>query len=194
VGMFEADAPIWQARLILTPFETAADLFNESGWATDLLVWCRPGYAEQLRSAVRHALASSRVRPNITTPAGLEARVPRHILRPAGIVNLHFVLAFTVGILVVLVTSGIGLSERRREIGILKATGWQTDEVLLRALVESFLLSVAGASLALVLAGIWLKALNGYGIAGLFLTGADLSPALAVPSRLAPVPALLGFV
>jgi len=194
VGVFEADAPIWQARLILTPFETAADLFNESGRATDLLVWCRPRYEEQLRSAIRHAIVSSRVRPRITTRGELEALLPRDLLHRAGIFNLHFVLVFTVGILVVLVTSGIGLSERRREIGILKATGWQTDEVLLRAFVESSLLSLAGVSLALVLAGIWLKVLNGYGIAGLFLTGADLSPAFAVPSRLTPVPALLGFV
>jgi ABC-type antimicrobial peptide transport system permease subunit len=36
--------------------------------------------------------------------------------------------------------------------------------------------------------------LNGYWIAGLFLAGADVSPAFAVPSRLAPVPALLAFV
>jgi ABC-type antimicrobial peptide transport system permease subunit len=94
----------------------------------------------------------------------------------------------------VLVTSGVGLAERRREIGILKATGWQTDELLLRGLGESFLLSLAGASLALLLAGVWLKIFNGYGIAGLFLAGADLAPAFAVPSRFAPVPALLAFV
>src|SRR5262249_41024757 len=99
-----------------------------------------------------------------------------------------------VGILVILVTSGVGLAERRREIGILKATGWQTDEVLLRGLVESFLLSLAGASLALVLAGAWVQGFHGHGLAGLFLEGSSFSPAFMVPSRFAPVPALLAFV
>jgi ABC-type lipoprotein release transport system permease subunit len=194
VGIFEADAPLWQARMILTPFETAADLFNESGRATDLLVSCRPGYGDEVRWAILNAGTMGGVRPKVTSRADLEALLPRDILHREGIFNLHFVLAFVVGILVVLVTSGVGLAERRREIGILKATGWQTDELLLRGLVESFLLSLAGASLALVIAGVWVKGFNGYGIAGLFLTGADLSPAFAVPNRFAPVPALLAFV
>jgi ABC-type lipoprotein release transport system permease subunit len=194
VGVFEADAPLWQARLILTPFETAAALFNESGRATDLLVSCRPGYAEQLRSNIERSLILGRTKPRVTSRDDLNALLPRDMLHREGIFNLHFVLVFVVGILVVLVTAGVGLAERRREIGILKATGWQTDEVLLRGLVESFLLSLAGASLALVLAGLWLKVFNGYWIAGLFLTGADAWPAFTVPCRLAPVPALLAFV
>ena len=97
-------------------------------------------------------------------------------------------------ILVILVTSGIGLTERRREIGILKATGWQTDELLLRGLTESFLLSLSGAALALVLSAAWLKLFNGFGIAGLFMAGTGMRPAFAVPSRFTPVPALLAFV
>ena len=194
VGVFEADAPLWQARLILTPFETAAALFNESERATDLLVSCRPGYAEQVRNSIVRSLNPGSTKPRVTSREDLEALLPRDILHREGIFNLHFVLIFVVGILVVLVTSGVGLAERRREIGILKATGWQTDEVLLRGLVESLLLSLAGASLALVLAGLWLKVFNGYWIAGLFLAGADVSPAFDVPCRLAPVPALLAFV
>jgi ABC-type lipoprotein release transport system permease subunit len=194
VGVFEADAPLWQARLMFTAFETAAALFNDSGRATDLLVSCRPGYAEQVRTAIERDEALARIRPQVTSRADLEALLPRNILHREGIFSLHFVLAFVLGILVVLVTSGVGLAERRREIGILKATGWQTDEVLLRGLVESFLLTLAGASLALVLAGVWLKVFNGYGIAGLFLSGSSFTPAFAVPSRFAPVPALLAFV
>jgi ABC-type lipoprotein release transport system permease subunit len=193
VGVFEADAPLWQARLMFTPFDTAA-LFNDSGRATDLLVSCRPGYEEQVRAAIARDETLARIRPRVTSRSDLEALLPRDILHREGIFSLHFVLAFTVGILVILVTSGIGLAERRREIGILKATGWQTDEVLLRGLVESFLLSLAGASLALVLAGAWLKVFNGYGLAALFLEGSSFSPAFIVPSRFAPVPALLAFV
>src|SRR5262249_26260871 len=112
----------------------------------------------------------------------------------SGVFSLHFLLAFVVGILVLLVTSGFGLSERRREIGILKATGWQTDEVLLRGLVESLAVSLAGACVALLLAWVWLRAFNGYGVAGFFLPGVGVSPDFRVPYRLTPVPALLAFV
>jgi ABC-type antimicrobial peptide transport system permease subunit len=98
------------------------------------------------------------------------------------------------GILVLLVTSGLGLSERRREIGILKATGWQTDEILLRGLVESFCLSLAGACLALLLAWVWLRVFNAWGVAAFFLAGVSAAPDFAVPFRLTPVPALLAFV
>jgi ABC-type lipoprotein release transport system permease subunit len=194
VGMFETDAPLWQARLMLTPFETAAAIFNESGRATDLLVYCRSGYEEHVRAAIWRADALARIQPKVTSRSDLEILLPRDILHRKGIFSLHFVLAFVVGILVVLVTSGVGLAERRREIGILKATGWQTDEVLVRGLVEGYLLSLAGASLALVLAGVWLKLLNGYGLAGLFLNGSSIAPSFTVPSRFDGVPALVGFV
>src|SRR5205085_3928650 len=122
--------------------------------------------------------------------ADLEVLLPRGLWHREGIFNLHFVLAFAIGIPVVLVTSGLGLSERRREIGILKATGWQTDEILLRGLVESLLLSLAGAALALILAFVWLKGLNGYWIAGVFLAGVETAPSFPVPCRITPLPVL----
>src|SRR5262249_41800186 len=116
------------------------------------------------------------------------------IAHRGGIFNLHFVLAFAVGIPVILVTSGLGLSERRREVGILKATGWQTDEVLLRNAVESFALSLAGACNAILLAFAWLQWLNGYWIASIFLNGIDVVPAIRVPFRISPIPVLFAFL
>jgi ABC-type lipoprotein release transport system permease subunit len=198
VGVFKPDAPLWQARLILTTFDTAAAIFDQSGLATDLLVSCRPGYQPAVTRAIVQGLsfpsAGGVVRPRVTAREDLLVLLPHGARHREGIFTLHFVLAFVAGILVLLVTSGLGLAERRREIGILKATGWQTDEVLLRGLVESFCLSLAGACVALLLAWVWLRVLNGYGLAALFLTGAGTAPEFPVPFRLAPVPALLAFV
>ena len=92
------------------------------------------------------------------------------------------------------VTSGFGLSERRREVGILKAVGWQTDEVLLRGATESLALALMGACTSLLLAWAWLRVFNGWGVAGLFLAGVDAAPDAPVPFRLAPVPTLLALV
>jgi ABC-type lipoprotein release transport system permease subunit len=200
VGLFQADAPVWQANLILATFPTAAAICAQDGLATDLLVYCRPGYQDAVRAALLQARSlpvpgsENRVALRVTTREDLEALLPQGVWRREGIFNLHFVMAFAVGILTILVTSGFGTSERRREVGILKATGWQTDEILLRSLVESVLLSLAGAALAVVLAFVWLRLCNGYWIAGVFLAGVDVRPGFRVPFRLAPVPVLLAFL
>jgi ABC-type lipoprotein release transport system permease subunit len=200
VGVFKPDAPLWQAKMILTTFDTASAIFDQEDTATDLLVWCRPDALSSVRLAIERELLFSTspkggvIRPSVTGRDDLLALLPSGLLHREGVFNLHFVVAFVIGILTLLVTSGIGLGERRREIGILKATGWQTDEILLRGLVESLSLSLAGACAALLLAWVWLRFLNGYGIAGLFLEGADLKPDFSVPYRLTPTPLVLAFL
>jgi ABC-type lipoprotein release transport system permease subunit len=200
VGLFKADSPLWQANLMLTSFDTGAAVFDQEGLATDLLVTCRPGYEAAVNRAIEQnvswasPMGQGIVRPKTTAREELLARLPRGLLHREGVFNMLFVLAFVVAILVLLVTSGLGLAERRREIGILKATGWQTDEILLRNSVESLCLALAGASASVLLAWLWLRILNGYGIAGAFLSGVEAAPDFPVPFRLAPVPTLLAFV
>jgi ABC-type lipoprotein release transport system permease subunit len=200
VGTFKPDAPPWQAQMILTTFDTAAHIFDQRDLATDLLVWCRPGSEASVSREVEQGLSFPQpngegvIRPAVTARQDLLALLPRGLLHREGVFNLHFLLAFVIGILVLLVTSGIGHGDRRREIGILKATGWQTDEVLLRGLVESCTLGLASACVALLLSWVWLRLFNGYGIAGLFMEGAGAAPDFRVPYRLTPVPALLAFV
>ncbi|MBM4072991.1 MAG: FtsX-like permease family protein [Planctomycetes bacterium] len=197
VGIFRPDAPVWQANLILTTLTTAAAIFNQEGLVNDFLVYCRPGYEDHVRAKVLETVSyraqgsSGGPRPMVIQRTDLTAVLPTGLLGQQGVFELHFVLVFAVGILVVLVTSGLGLSERRREIGILKATGWQTDEILFRSLVEGCLLSLAAAALAIVLGLVWLRVFNGFWIAGVFLYGAGVSPAFRVPFVLAPAPALL---
>jgi ABC-type lipoprotein release transport system permease subunit len=199
VGVFAADGPLWQSRLIFTSLESAAEVFDQRGLATDLLVDCRDG----LEAAVRRKIlqmspvnsnGTDATRLQVTSRSELRSLLPSGLLHREGVFNLHFLLAFVVGILVILVTSGLGLSERRREIGVLKATGWQTDEILLRGLAESLFLSFTGAAVALLMAFVWLNSLNGYWIAGVFLSGVDAAPTFRVPCRLTPIPTLLCFL
>jgi ABC-type lipoprotein release transport system permease subunit len=194
VGVFRPDAPLWQANLVLTTFDTAAHLFDQAGLATDLLVWCRSGSQAEVSQRIEQSQLLGEMQARVTARGDLRALLPRGLLHREGIFNLHFVLVFVVGILVLLVTSGVGLAERRREIGILKATGWQTDEVLLRGAVEGICLSLAGACTALLLAWLWLRLFNGWGVAGFFLAGSEAAPDFQVPFQLTPVPALLALV
>lgn len=200
VGVFESDAPLWQADLIFTSLETAAMIFDQRGTATELLVDCRPGYQEHVARAISRLTvegsgdSSNRLQLRVLSRQQLRAMLPRGLLHREGIFNLHFLLVFSVGILAILATSGFGSAERRREIGILKATGWRTDEVLLRSTVEAFLLSILGASLSVLAAFIWLEWFNGYWVASLFLSGVGATSSAGVPFRLLPLPALLGFL
>ena len=162
-------------------------------------MYCRAGYEAGIRSAIlQMSFADSKTagvpRFNVTAKDDVRRLLSVELLHGGGIFNLHFLLAFVVGILVILVTSGLGMSERRREIGILKATGWQTDEILLRGVVESLLLSFTGAAIALLLVFVWLNWLNGCWIAAVFLAGVDAATTFKIPCSLAPVPALICFL
>ena len=44
-GIFDSDATIWSANLILMSFEDASEFFKMKGKATDILIYTRPGYA-----------------------------------------------------------------------------------------------------------------------------------------------------
>jgi ABC-type lipoprotein release transport system permease subunit len=197
VGVFKSEVSIWQARLIFTSLDTAASIFDQPGLVTDFLVYCETGREAAVRSCIRDlqptigASRDSSIRLECTAREDLASLLPTGLLHREGIFNLHFVLAFAVSIAVVLLTSGFGLSERRREIGILKATGWQTDEILFRSMVESVLLSVTATSLAIVFAHGWLAWFNGYWIASVFFAGVNAAPSFKVPFQLAPVPALV---
>jgi ABC-type lipoprotein release transport system permease subunit len=196
VGVFDADVSLWQSRLMFCTLETALLVYDQEGLATDFVIRCQPGYAENLDLALRRMSPLKRgdfERPltlHVTSRDTLQSLRAGSQWHREGVFNLRFVPVLAIGILVIMVVSGVGHSERRREIGILKATGWQTDEILLRCLVESVILSLAGAAASLLLAWIWLRPLNGYWIAGIFLPGVSASPNLTVPFQLAPVAAL----
>lgn len=202
VGVFRADASPWQARVILTSIETAAKVFDQPGLATDILVNCHSGYEDRVFAAISRidvgAKANPGVRTRVVTREGVRDELLRDPKRNEGVWTLASVLVIATAILVVLATSGIGLSERRREVAVLKLTGWQTDEVLLRCFVESLAIAMLGTCLAIVIVYAWLEWLNGYGIAGLFIPGVDWHVRFDVPYRLLPGPVLItsltGFV
>lgn len=197
VGVFSPDAPLWQANLIFTSFDTAARLFDQPALATDVLIYCRAGAAEELAPSIRRRIHwelsdGSRLDVQVAQRDAVRALWTAAVAHRDGVFHLHWMLAVSIGVLAVLVTSGFGGGERRQEVGVLKAIGWRTDEILLRNLVEGLLLAAAGASLAVLVAWFWLGVLNGWAIASLFVPGLGWRPKVDVPFRLAPLPTALG--
>jgi hypothetical protein len=197
VGVLRRDCPVWAANVVIADFDTAARICAQHGLASGLLVSCRPEYADAVRDTISRldSLApkdeTGPLRARVVTREDAAAFVPAGVLHREGVFNLHFVLAFAAAIPLVLVTSGVGLAERRRETGVLKALGWQTDEILLRGFAESLALAAAGAALSVIVAYAWLVAFNGRGIAGIYLGGADATPGFVVPFRLTPEPTIV---
>ena len=200
VGVFRSDLPVWEANLVLTDTESAARICDARTLTSSLLVSCGPEYEDLVRDGIARIESLSPgdpqgpIRPRVMTRAAARATLPLGALRREGVFHLHFVLAFALAIPLLLVTSGVGLAERRRETGLLKALGWHTDEVLLRGVLESLAIAALGASVAVIAAWAWLALANGWGIASVFLPGAELSPGFRVPFSLAPVPVLVAFV
>jgi ABC-type lipoprotein release transport system permease subunit len=199
VGIFQPTAPIWQSYLILTTIESAATIFDQPDLATEILIYCQSRSSTIITRDIIQRLSvpgkdGNILRPEVTSADELQVALPRATRHREGVFHLHFVLAIVVAILVLLVTSGLGLSERRREIGILKATGWQTDEVLLRGLVEGLTLSLVATCVSFLLAWAWLHVFKGYGLTAIFLTGLDAGPGFPLPFKMTPIPLLLGFV
>lgn len=198
VGVFRADLPMAEANLVLCSLETARTVFDERGTATEFLVDCAPGKEEEVRGAIARlgtlapAGSPDPLLPRVLARADGGAVLASGAASSGGIFALHWVLLLAASIPVIVVATGAGLRERRREVGILKMLGWGTDEVLIRALVESLALAVLSASLSVLLAAIWLGPLGARGIAAVFLPGAESAPGFAVPWRLSPGPATVG--
>ena len=110
-----------------------------------------------------------------------------------GIFSALYIVAFALGVPAILVASGFGLSERKKEIGIMKATGWQTLEVLELISIEQFLISLLGATIAIVLSILWIKGFNGAFIAQFFIAEVTMLPKFTMPARFLPLPCLLSF-
>jgi ABC-type lipoprotein release transport system permease subunit len=199
VGVFEPTLPVWEADLVLTSFATASEVLASKGLASSLLLSVAPGYADPVRDAVSRIASlgpddgRGAIRPVATTRGELEARLARGLVRRDGVFALHFVLALAAAIPVVLVTSGIGLAERRREVGLLRALGWQTEQVVLATLVESLAIALAAASASILAAWAWLRAFGGAGLGAVFLPGLDAAHDVDLPWALAPTPVAAAF-
>jgi ABC-type lipoprotein release transport system permease subunit len=112
----------------------------------------------------------------------------------AGVFTALFTVAFALAIPALLVVSGFGQTERRKEIGVLKATGWQTQEVMEMVTLENLVISLTSAPLAILLAMAWLKWFNGAFIAQFFIAEIGLMAPFPVPSRFLPLPCLFAFL
>jgi len=198
-GIFDSDATIWSANLILMSFEDASEFFKMEGKATDILICTRPGYAPFLGKEIQEKMGVSNPdQPEPPLRVQDKPLVRRYFQRgfnyKAGVFTALYTVAFALAIPALLIISGFGQTERRKEIGIIKATGWQTQEVMEMVALENLIISLTSAPLAVLLAMVWLKWFNGAFIAQFFIAEIGLMAPFSVPSRFLPLPCFLAFL
>jgi ABC-type lipoprotein release transport system permease subunit len=199
VGIFDSSATIWSANLILMSFEDASEFFKMGGKATDILIYTRPGYAPFLAKEIQEKMEISNP-GQMEPPLRVQDKplVRRYFQRgfnyKAGVFTALYTIAFALTIPALLIVSGFGQAERRKEIGVIKATGWQTQEVMEMVALENLVMSLTSAPLAILLAVTWLKWFNGAFIAQFFIAEIGLMAPFAVPSRFLPLPCFLAFL
>ena len=195
-GYLEPNLSLWSASMVVISYPAAAQVFKLPDMASELLVYCRPGTADR----VAEELSSIGKPWDMTPPLRVQTKslVERYVQRgfgiQAGTFSMLYVTAFGLAIPALLILSGLGRGQRRQEIGIMKATGWQTLEIMEMMVFENILLALMASLMSLTVAMLWLKLGNGIGIAQLFISGSGLVPDFPVPSRFTPLPALFAFL
>ena len=146
-------------NLIMIPVTTASRRLFNRDFLTMLIVQIRdPGQPDKAISQIqnllrgRHRLAKDALDDfNSTSPAAIMAQVTALGSTLSKLLLILSFLATLIGGIVILTLTLIGVSERRREIGIRRAVGAASTHVLIQFLLESVALSFGGGTVGLAI-------------------------------------------
>ncbi len=187
-GLFDAGAGVGSAHTIVMEWSDIQRLFQRTEFVSDFVVDCEPGRAARLAESIA-ADRSLRVQ----TKDLVEQYLDRAYTRRAGVLLLVFAGVFAIAVPLFLLLAELGVSPRRRELGVLKACGWTTGDVLVLTLLENALLAVLGAASAVAVAWVWVRVFDAFWIRGFFIPGSTgTEGALTVPSEFSGMPVLVG--
>lgn len=189
-GIFDADSGIWTSNLILINLNEMIGLYEMDGFVTDMAIYVRPGLAGKVSEELQRMNSYFRIQ----TKDLVKTYLDRGFSTKGGIFLILYTIAFAIGIPALLVSSGLGLSERKKEIGVLKALGWRTVEVMEMVFFECLILSLLSVPLTFLISFCWIKVFNAPFIAQIFIPGAGILPTFPVPSLFLPIPLIQSFL
>jgi ABC-type lipoprotein release transport system permease subunit len=190
-GIFHSPFRIWNSDLMIMSFEDGSGYLQTPGKATDLFILTHPGREKEV--AEKLAAAGNLGRKDgppfrIQTGSLIQSYIKRGMDTKAGIFSGIYSLAFFLALPILLVTTGLGLAGRRKEIGLMKALGWQTQEILVLLGMEHFFLALAALPFIVGLSHIWIKVFNGLGLIRFFFANQDILIPFSIPSAFFPYP------
>lgn len=153
VGLYEPDIA-WEQGILIHAGFLAEQLGRKDSYSI-VFVYTAPEARESVRRRIETELDNLTAVP----PADLTKRFADQLEIIDDFIVMITVIALVVGVLGVLNTMMMSVSERTREIGMLRALGWSKGRVVMTILVEGVLLSVLGGALGLVLGVLGTEAL-----------------------------------
>ena len=188
-----ASSCLWGSEILIMRLEDANEFFRINGLAGHYLLYENPG-SGSAHSQVMEAL-KERGFLRLSKRQGFEETLQAGYGHRDGIFVVLFVIGAALAIPAFLVTSGLGLREIQKEIGLLKAIGWKTKDVLEKVLLQNLMICLTALCLSILVSMAWIKGFNGALIAQFYIAEVGLFPDLEVPSRYVPFHALfcLGF-
>lgn len=178
MGIFNTPVQLYSTDLIIVALEDARLFFGYAeNEASDLLVYTdRPENADTVAREITRLFKNTRV----LTGKALTDLTKEAFGRRGGTFQAMWLILLTAVLLLVWAQSAHISVDISKEIGILKAVGWQTGEIIETRMMESLILGLCGTS-AGILVGFIYALMGTPGISGYCLGCASIYPKFPVP-------------
>ncbi|MDY6855510.1 MAG: FtsX-like permease family protein [Thermodesulfobacteriota bacterium] len=178
IGILNNTVQVYSADLIIVSIEDAMLFFDYSeDEASDMLVYTdAPENADLVAWEITRLFKNTRV----LTRGALTDLVKEAFGRRGGTFQAMWLILLVTVLLLVWAQSAHISVDVSKEIGILKAIGWQTGEIIEMRMMESLMLGLIGTSIG-VLSGFIYALMGTPGISGYCLGCASIYPKFPVP-------------
>jgi ABC-type lipoprotein release transport system permease subunit len=147
IGIFNSDSKIYSYDMILTDLQSAREVLGYSNNTfTDIAIWTN--FGSDLNS-VAFRLDTRIGEARILTSDAISDFMLKAYTGRAGVSALLWLIVLLAVVLLAFTASSAGSEEARREVGLLKALGFDTVDILEIRMLESVTLSLLGVSLGI---------------------------------------------
>ncbi len=189
-GIVDRTSALYSSKAIMCGIDEAAIVFGEAGLVSDVCLYTRAGYEGLIAEEIGRIDARYRVQTKML----VRQYVGHGMTVREGIFSLMFALGLALAIPTFAVLTYQGSTPRRREIGLLRLTGWRVVDVLEMVVLENVIVSVLSAGVALLLSLIWVTVFRAPLVAPFLIADLPTFPEMDIPSRFAPLPAFLAVM
>jgi len=184
VGVFNAESSIYNADMILMNIDDARAFFNvPEGMVTDLFVYVSSVDSNSYTRLLNYVAVAISGTPNVrvlTKDVLLKAQETTYGVRSGFFSVVWYVILIAVAIVAFNQTVVVG-HESKFEVGLLKALGFSTSDIIQVRLIESAVLGTIAGSVGIVVGIVYDAVLNAPVLRDFMLGWAVLYPNFLVP-------------
>jgi ABC-type lipoprotein release transport system permease subunit len=185
---------LWSSDLMIMNHTDANEFFRIKGFSTQLLIYASTDSPLLVgKSLIDRPGQTPAPHLRIEDRYHTQERLRAAFAHKGGIFIIFHIIIAVLAIQTFLITSGFGLRAMAREIGMMKAIGWRTSEMLGKIGLECLAISLTAVSVAVLLSMVMTKGLQGILIAQFFVAEVGLVPDVDIPVRYLLSHGLLGL-